>query len=146
MRRFVTTAILSTLCCAPLAGAATSLPRYGVFIFSNFCVSPMSDDLGGNRITLRRMADGDSLVYEYTDGSTHALVAKFTLDDTSGALQFAVEAEAGSVSTISGTMARDGQSVALHGLPFQGDAQQTLRRVTNFASLPGACKPLHSAR
>lgn len=140
-------ALLAALCFAQASLAATGMPRYGVFVFSNFCVSPMSDDLGGNRITLRRLADGDTLVYEYTDGSTHAMMAKsFTLDATSGALQFTVDAEAGPASTVSGNIAHDGQSVTLHGFPFQGDTRQTLLRVTNFAARTSACKPLHSAR
>ncbi|MDB5756399.1 MAG: hypothetical protein JWR56_2827, partial [Massilia sp.] len=62
--RFIS--VVMALCFCNGLAAAKSLPRYGVFVYSNFCVSPMSGDLGGDRITLLRFADGDTLVYEYT--------------------------------------------------------------------------------
>lgn len=117
------------------AGAASNLPRYGVLVYSSFCFSPMSGDLGGDRITLHRFPDGDTLVYEYTDGSTHALIAHdLMLDTTARTLQFAVDPRHEAPSTISGAISRDGNWITVQGLPFRGHLAQTLVRVKNVAA------------
>lgn len=122
-----------------LAGAR-SVPPVGTFIYSNFCVSPMSDDLHGTRITLRRLADGDMLVYEYTDGSTHALLAeKLALDDA-GALRFEIHDRAGNAA-VTGTFSADGSALRVRGLLFDDpDHVTALQRVTDLAAPVAKCQ------
>jgi hypothetical protein len=134
--------VVVALCLCDGAAAAAKPPRYGVFVYSSFCISPMSGDLGGNRITLHRFPDGDTLVYEYTDGRTHALLAsELTLDAPFEALRFAVNVQDGSKWKVAGKVSPDGQSLTVHGLPFQGGNYDTLVRVTDFAAHPEACRP-----
>lgn len=122
--------------------AAAGLPRFGVFVYSSFCVSPMSGDLGGNRITLSRFADGDSLVFEYTDGSTHALIASaLTFGAKSRSLRFDVDVEGEPRSTISGSFSPDGKELSLRGLPFGSGTPSTLAQVKNFAAPLKPCVP-----
>jgi hypothetical protein len=138
----------SRMCCAIMAlvlchgaGAASNLPRYGVLVYSSFCVSPMSGDLGGDRITLHRFSDGDTLVYEYTDGSTHALIAHdLVLDTAAGTLRFAVDPHNEATSTIAGAISRDGDRITVQGLPFRGDLARTLVRVKNVAAPIRQCR------
>jgi hypothetical protein len=123
------------------AGAADVLPHYGVLVYSSFCVAPMSGDLLGDRITLHRFPDGDTLIYEYTDGSTHALIAHdLTLDTTAGTLHFAVDPHNEATSTITGAISRDGNRVTVQGLPFRGELVQTLVRVNNVAAPIRRCR------
>jgi hypothetical protein len=120
---------------------AKSVPRFGIFVYSNFCISPMSSDLYGARVTLRRLADGDMLIYEYTDGSTHALVAeKFMLDEKSRTLRFELHDPAGSNASVSGKFSNDGSALLLRGMLFEGaDRITALKRVMDFASPAGEC-------
>jgi hypothetical protein len=141
--RFIS--VVMALCFCNGLATAKSLPRYGVFVFSNFCVSPMSGDLGGDRITLLRFADGDKLVYEYTDGSTHAVIANgLTLDARSETLRFEIDVQGESKSTVSGKFSRDARNLTLRGLPFRGEKKYTLVRETDFAPHLKECKPLPS--
>lgn len=130
------------LCLCSASAFAADLPRYGVFVYSSFCVSALSDDVGGNRVTWRRAADGDLLVYEYTDGSTHALIARaLTIDPKSHAVRFDVSVEGEPTSTIAGYFSADGQKLILRGFPFQGGSPETLVRVTNLAAPIKTCVP-----
>jgi hypothetical protein len=95
----------------------------------------MSGDLVGDRITLHRFPDGDTLLYEYTDGSTHALIAHdLTLDAAAGTLHFAVDPRNEATSTISATLSGDGSRVTVQGLPFRGDLRKTLARVKHVGA------------
>lgn len=133
-------AAVLTLCLSYGAHAATNLPRHGVFVFSNFCGGHQSGDLGGDRITLHRF-DNDTLIYEYNDGSTHALVARDLLIDTNaGTFHFAVEVQGEPPSIISGAVTRDGQAVTVQGLPFRGDQRSTLVRVKDVGAPVKECK------
>lgn len=143
--RFISVALALGVCSG--VAAAKGLPRYGVFVYSSFCVSPMSGDLGGDRVTLRRSADGDLLVYEYTDGSTHAIIASGpALEVKSETLRFEVNVQGAAKATVSGDFSPDGRQLTVHGLPFQGDSKNTLLRVTDFAAPLAKCKPLPRAR
>ncbi|MDB5935141.1 MAG: hypothetical protein JWQ01_2485 [Massilia sp.] len=121
---------------------AKGLPRFGVSVYSNFCISPMSDDLYGARITLRRMPNGDNmLVYEYNDGSDHALFARaLALDEKSGTLRFELHDPAGLDASVAGQFSRDGSSLMLRGMLFEEPTRViALKRVTDFASPVGKC-------
>lgn len=141
------TAVLAAcwFCGAP--AAAKGLPRYGVFVYSNFCVSHQSGDLYGDRITLRKFADGDSLIYEYTDGSTHALVANaVTLDPGAGTLRFEVSGPGVEKAIVSAQFSRDGRHLTEQGMPFRGDTTLTLTRMADFGAAIPECKLLPRAQ
>lgn len=131
-----------SLCCCNSFAETQSPSHFGLFVYSNFCVSPMSDDLNGLRITLRRLPDGDMLVYEYTDGSTHALMAeKLNLDDRARTLRFEVHDPDGSSAHLSGKISSDGRVLTLRGMLFQ-DASTviTLTKTSDLAAPVPKCK------
>jgi len=120
---------------------AKNMPRHGIFVYSNFCISKMSGDLYGNRITLRRQFDGDSLIYEYTDGSTHIVVAdNLVLDEKSDTLSFEVHVQGGSNTIVSGKFIDDGRSLNVRGMLFDEGATFSLKRVVNFGAPLPDCK------
>jgi hypothetical protein len=131
---------VAALCLCQLA-AAGSAPRYGVLVFSNRCISAMSDDVEGNRITVHRFADRDTLVYEYDDGSAHAVLAHDVMIDTAtGGMRFQVDVPGEPTATVFGAMTTDGRRVTLRGLPFAGDRAFTLLRVSDFGAPLRQCK------
>src|SRR5213595_3982560 len=46
----------------------SGLPRYGVMVYSDLCVHGDSGEFGGQRVTLQRFAEADTVIYEYTAG------------------------------------------------------------------------------
>ena len=130
-----------TVCVSHCAIAAPAAPLYGVFVYSNFCVSPQSGDMYGNRITLLRSPDGTMLLFEYTDGSAHGVVATdLKLDTPHDTISFAVQPDGAPASTVSGKFSPDAQSVTLRGIPFARPTPQTLPRITDFATPAKNCK------
>lgn len=126
----------------PGYAAPNDVPRLGTVIYSDFCVSKQSDDLYGTRITLRRLADGDLLIYEYNDGSMRALVAEgLKVDATSGAMQFAVQNPDGGMTQMSGQFAHGGRALTLK-MPLFADPKRiyTLARVDDPGAAAPACK------
>jgi hypothetical protein len=122
--------------------ASNDAPRLGTAIYSDLCVSQQSNDLHGTRITLRRLADGDMLIYEYNDGSTHALVGEgLAVDSKSGAVQFAVHNPDGGMTQMAGQFTGGGRALTLK-TPLFGDPKRvyTLARVDNPAAAAPACK------
>jgi hypothetical protein len=126
------------------AGYAAShdVPRLGTAIYSSFCVSQQSDDLYGTRITLRRLADGDMLIYEYDDGSTHALVAQdLVVNPKLKTLSFSVRDPDGGMAHMAGQFSHGGRALTLK-TPLFGDPKRiyTLARVDNPGKAAPACK------
>jgi hypothetical protein len=122
--------------------ASHDVPGLGTVIYSDFCVSRQSDDLYGTRITLRRLADGDLLIYEYNDGSMHALVAEgLVVDPKSGSVQFSVQNPDGGMTQISGQFASGGRALTLK-TPLFGDPKRvyTLARVDRLGAAAPVCK------
>ncbi|HXA48216.1 MAG TPA: hypothetical protein VNW52_11350, partial [Burkholderiaceae bacterium] len=120
--------------CANLA-SAQEMPRYGIFVYSSFCKSAMSGDLYGSRITLRRLSDDDTIIYEYTDGSTQMVAAdNLKLDSKSGKISFEIHAAGNLNAIVSGQFSGDGGSLKAHGLLFDEKATVTLSRIVNFAA------------
>jgi len=116
--------------------------RAWAFIYSDFCVSKQSDDLYGTRITLRRLADGDLLIYEYNDGSTRALVAEgLAVDPKSGTLSFSVRDPDGGLTQMTGQFSHGGRALTLK-TPLFGDPKRvyTLARVDDPGAAARACK------
>lgn len=116
--------LMGLLLCRAGYAASPDIPRLGTVIYSDFCVSKQSDDLYGTRITLRRLADGDLLIYEYTDGSTHALVAAdLVVDPKSGTVSFSVRDPDGGVTHMTGQFSHAGRALTLK-TPMFGDPKR----------------------
>jgi len=131
-------ALLLSIC----SGLAVSkdIPHYGIFVYSNFCISQESGDLYGNRITLRRLTDGDSLIYEYDDGSTKSVVAEnLVVNQNSRKITFDIHAEGNLVATISGQLSKDGQKLAVHGLLFDEASTVNLKLVKDLSAAIHQC-------
>jgi hypothetical protein len=121
-----------------LSGAASGrdLARYGVFVYSDLCVSAQSGDVAGNRISLLRYPYVDHVIYEYTEGALMAplLADKMTIDPKTGALTFDVSNGDRTV-TFHGTMADD----ALVGTISDRPEPVRLPRVRDFSRKPAEC-------
>jgi hypothetical protein len=142
MRLMTVLVLMVSLACADSFAATLRLPRYGVFVYSNFCRSAMSGDLYGVRVTLHRFWDDDMLVYEYTDGSTHALVAQdLTLDSGSRSVSFKLRDADVGAAQLSGQLSADGRTLMLRGVPFE-DPKAVFKLVRNmdFAARVPDCK------
>lgn len=132
---------------ASLAAAAVDhggLPRHGVAVYSDLCLEKASGDIGGQRITLHRYAEGDTAIYEFTAGglSMPVVASDTSIDDRTGVLTFTVTVADGDERTIIGRFARDGRSLTLTG-GYCGAAAYPMRlaRVTDFARPLRACRP-----
>jgi len=133
--------IFFAILCYGNFSSAKDMPRYGIFVYSNFCSSAMSGDLYGNRITLRRLIDGDTLIYEYTDGSTHVVVADhLALDPKSGKLSFEIHADGDLNTIVSGKLSSDGDSLTVKGMLFDEEATFTLKLISDFSLPIQRCK------
>lgn len=75
----------------PPAAGATPLPRHGLVMFSNFCVSAQSGDLYGLRLTLRRLGDVDDLLFELASDSPQR-IWPVSIDAGAGTLRFTMPA------------------------------------------------------
>ena len=62
----------------------SGLPRYGVFVFSNFCTSEESGDFFGFRITVLRYGDGDHVMVDWSDGPHNQSIASNVEIDPQG--------------------------------------------------------------
>jgi len=109
-------------------------------VYSNFCISQESGDLYGNRITLRRLTDGDSLIYEYDDGSTKSVVAEnLVVNQNSRKITFDIYAEGNLAATISGQLSKDGKKLAVHGLLFDEESTVNLKLVKDLSAAIHQC-------
>lgn len=123
---------------------AAGLPRHGVAVYSDLCLEKASGDIGGQRITLHRYAEGDTAIYEFTAGGlSMPVVASDTgIDDRTGVLTFTVTVADGDERTILGKFSRDGRALTLTG-GYCGAAAYPMRlaRVTDFSRPLRDCKP-----
>ena len=80
--------VIATALCMP--GVALAL------VYSNLCVEPQGGDIGGTRITLLRLGDGDKVIYEYTEGAVTwpMFAVKAKVDSKAGRISFEVRPEA----------------------------------------------------
>jgi hypothetical protein len=134
--------LMGLVLCRAGYAAPKEVPRLGTVIYSDFCVSQQSSDVHGTRITLRRLADGDMLVYEYTDGSMHALLAQeLAVDPKSGSVQFSVDNPDGGMARMAGQFSDGGRALTLK-TPLFGEPKRvyTLARVDNPGTLAPVCK------
>lgn len=135
-----TAGLLTILCLAVSLANAKNVARYGVLVYSNLCVEAESGDTGGNRITLSRFAQGDSLVYEYAEGPLAApvLAESVKIDAKGRHISFMVQPPKHPRETVEGVFSADGKVLTLRG-DWCGNPNTTrqLSRVANFS------RPLH---
>ena len=127
-----------------IAAGPREAARHGVFVYSDLCVNPDSGEGGGQRISLLRFAEVDTVVYEFTAGSLSwpVLASDVNIDPPMGALYFTVQTADGEQRTISGKLSRDRQSLTLAGGYCANDAVPIkLARVTDFSRTLKACTP-----
>ncbi len=125
--------------------AATSgaLPRYGMLVYSDLCIHRDSGEFGGQRITLQRFSEVDTVLYEYTAGglSWPVVASDVTIDPRGKQLYFTVQPPDEDERTISGKLADGGKTLVLDG-GYCGDAAVPMRLslVTDFGRKAGACR------
>lgn len=149
--RLVATVLLISSCAAMAASGPKTrpaqgggLPRYGMVVYSDLCVNPQSGEFGGQRITLQRFAEVDTVIYEYTAGglSWPLVASDVNVDPRGKMMYFTVQAAEGAERTISGKFSPDGATLTLDG-GYCGDetVPMKLAKVTDFGRKAGACKP-----
>lgn len=125
------------------ANGNSGVPRYGMAVYSSLCVSPESGDFGGQRITLQRFAEVDTVIYEYTAGAlSWPIVANDVNVDPRGKMMyFTVQLEGEDERTISGKFSPDGETFTVDG-GYCGDETkaEVLAKVKDFGAKPKACK------
>jgi len=131
---------------AGAAGTAGAAPmaRHGLFVYSDLCVNPDSGEGGGQRISLMRFAEVDTVVYEFTAGSLSwpVLASDVNIDPQMGALYFTVQTADGEQRTIAGKLSGDRQSLTLAGGYCANAAVPIkLSRVNDFSRTLKACTP-----
>ncbi|WP_295999625.1 hypothetical protein [Rugamonas sp.] len=122
---------------------AAGLPRYGMAVYSDLCVNGDSGEFGGQRITLQRFNEVDTVIYEYTAGglSWPVVASDVNIDPRGRQLYFTVKPPDGEERTISGKLSADAQLLTLDG-GYCGDAQVPMRlaRIGDFGRKAAACK------
>lgn len=125
------------------AAPAGALPRYGVVVYSDLCIHPDSGEFGGQRITLQRFSEVDTVLYEYTAGglSWPVVASEVTIDPRGQQLYFTVQPPDEDERTISGKLADGGKTLVLDG-GYCGDAAVPMRLslVTDFGRKAGVCR------
>jgi hypothetical protein len=126
----------------PPARPAT-LPRYGVVVFSDLCVHAGSGEFGGQRITLQRFAEVDTVLYEFTAGglSWPQVASEVTIDPRGKQMYFTVPGGEGEERIINGRLSADGRELVLDGGYCDDEAvPMRLRRVTDFGRKADVCR------
>lgn len=131
----------------PAAVAAT--PGYGIYLYSSFCYSPISGDIGGNRLILIRQGDDDRLYWEFNDGASEPPIPEYPvkIDSRTSQITFDVDfAFSGLLSSqglrpeikrFGGTISEDAVVLDV----FEGRVEKhVLPRVKDFAAKTGGCK------
>ena len=148
-RRAVFAGAILLVSCAVLAAPKKAsrkpagLPRYGVVVFSDLCIHADSGEFGGQRITLQRFAEVDTVLYEYTAGglSWPVVASDINIDPRGQQLYFTVQPPDEEERTISGKLADGGKTLLLEG-GYCGDEAVPMRLplVTDFGRKAGACR------
>lgn len=124
---------------------AAGLERYGVAVYSDLCLQKDSGEIGGQRVTLHRFAEADSVIYEFTAGalSWPIVASDVNLDPATGAFDFTIAGADSEERTIVGKFSRDGQTLTLEGDYCGGNVRMPmkLRRVRDFGRPLKTCTP-----
>lgn len=126
----------------------SGLPRYGVMVYSDLCVHGDSGEFGGQRVTLQRFAEADTVIYEYTAGGlSWPLVATDVNVDPRGKMMYFTVQEGEEERTISGKFSPDGETLTLDGGYCDDHLQpMELARVRDFSRQAKACKACPAAK
>jgi len=120
----------------------SGLPRYGMAVYSDLCVQP-GGEFGGQRITLQRFAEVDTVIYEYTAGglSWPVVANDVNIDPRGRMMYFTVQPPDEPERTLSGKFSRDGNTLTLDGGYCADESlPMTLQKVRDFAQKPKACR------
>jgi hypothetical protein len=123
--------------------APSGMPRYGMAVYSDLCIHQDSGEFGGQRVTVQRFAEVDTVIYEYTAGglSWPIVADDVQIGPHGDKLIFTLQVE-GEEKTLSGTFADNGDTFVLDGgYCGQPDVSARLRKVTDFGRNPAPCKP-----
>lgn len=119
------------------------LPRYGMMVFSDLCINAESGEYGGQRITLQRFNEVDTVLYEYTAGgiSWPVVASDVNIDPRGQLMYFTVQPPEQDERTISGKIVDGGKTLLLDG-GYCGDETRPMRLplVTDFGRKAGACR------
>ena len=119
------------------------LPRYGMLVFSDLCINADSGEFGGQRITLQRFNEVDTVLYEYTAGgiSWPVVASDVNIDPRGRQMYFTVQPPEEDERTISGKIVEGGKALVLDG-GYCGDATVPMRLplVTDFGRKAGVCR------
>jgi hypothetical protein len=129
--------------------AAAPLPRYGMTVYSDLCVSPGSGEYGGQRITLQRFAEVDTVIYEFTAGalSWPLVASEVHIDPRGKQLYFTVQVAEDEERTLNGHVSDDGQTLTLDGGYCEDQSQpMVLSKVRDFGAKPKPCKACPATR
>jgi hypothetical protein len=146
--------LLAALLFAGATGAAVAavkgkkpagLERYGVAVYSDLCLQKDSGEIGGQRVTLHRFAEADSVIYEFTAGAlSWPIVANdVNLDAATGAFDFTIAGADSEERTIVGKFSKDGQTLTLEGDYCGGNVRMPMKlsRVRDFGRPLKNCTP-----
>ncbi len=128
---------------------AQGLPRYGMLVFSDLCISRQSGEFGGQRITLQRFAEVDTVLYEYTAGglSWPVVASEVVVDPRGRQFYFTVQPPDEEARTIRGTLSDDGKFLQLDDHYCSDPAvPMRLARVSDFGRQASACRACPPAR
>lgn len=147
-------ALLLALLMAGATGAAVAavkgkkpagLERYGVAVYSDLCVQKDSGEIGGQRVTLHRFAEADTVIYEFTAGalSWPIVASDVNLDDASGAFDFTIASADNEERTLVGKFSRDGKTLTLEGDYCSGNVRMPMKlsRISDFGRPLKNCTP-----
>lgn len=137
-------AVLAAPKAARKPSATGGLPRYGMVVYSDLCINADSGEFGGQRITLQRFAEVDTVLYEYTAGglSWPVVASDVNIDPRGRQMYFTVRPPDEEERTISGKIVDGGKALVLDG-GYCGDEAVPMRLplVTDFGRQAGTCKP-----
>lgn len=140
--------VLMASCVAIAAPKMTGKPapglfRYGMAVYSDLCIHKESGEFGGQRLTVQRFAEVDTVIYEYTAGglSWPIIADDVQVGPQGDKMIFTLQVE-GEEKTLSGTFADNGDTFVLDGGHCgQPDTPARLKKVTDFGRNPPPCKP-----
>jgi hypothetical protein len=105
--------------------------------------SPENGEFGGQRITLQRFAEVDTVLYEYTAGglSWPVVASEVVIDPRGRQFYFTVQPPDEEERTIRGTLSDDGKTLVLDG-SYCNDPKvpMKLARVSDFGRAAGTCR------
>jgi hypothetical protein len=123
--------------------AQQGFPRHGMAVYSDLCVHAETGEFGGQRISVQRFAEVDTVIYEFTAGGlSWPLVAHdVNLDPRGKQMYFSVQVDE-EERTISGKFADNGDTLVLDGgYCGQPEVPSRLKKVKDFGRAAPACKP-----